>query len=109
MLAHLSGFILACVGWLPPLAIYFAKRKQSAFVRHHSSEAANFQFTLLIPYVIAAAAFIALGIFFPTLSWIGSALFALIWIVAIVFGVLAATRANRGQWYRYPLSIRLLK
>ncbi|WP_026115619.1 DUF4870 domain-containing protein [Nocardiopsis kunsanensis] len=109
MLAHLSGFILACVGWLPPLAIHLAKRKQSAFVRHHSSEAANFQFTLLIPYIIALATFISLGIFFPTLSWIGSALFALIWIVAIVFGVLAATSANKGHWYRYPLSIRLLK
>ena len=109
MLAHLSGFIIAYLGWIPPLAIYFAKRNQSQFVRHHASEAANFQLTLLIPYIFAGVAFVGLGIFFPTLSWIGSALIALIWILAIIFGVLGAVNANKGQWYRYPVSIRLLK
>ncbi|WP_352231646.1 DUF4870 domain-containing protein [Nocardiopsis sp. ATB16-24] len=109
MLAHLSGFVIACLGWIPPLAIYFAKRNQSPFVRHHASEAANFQITLLIPYLFAWVVFIGLGIFFPELSWIGSLLIALIWIVSIVFGVLGANSANKGTWYRYPVSIRLLK
>ncbi|WP_306370492.1 DUF4870 domain-containing protein [Nocardiopsis sp. CC223A] len=109
MLAHLSGFIIACLGWIPPLAIYFAKRNTSPYVRHHASEAANFQITLLIPYIFAGVVFIGLGIFFPSLSWIGSLLIALIWIVSIVFGVLGANGANKGAWYRYPISIRLLK
>ena len=109
MLAHLSGFIVAYLGWIPPLAIYFAKRNTSPYVRHHASEAANFQITLLIPYLFAGVVFIGLGIFFPGLSWIGSLLIALIWIVSIVFGVLGASGADKGAWYRYPVSIRLLK
>ncbi|GAA1460587.1 DUF4870 domain-containing protein [Nocardiopsis exhalans] len=109
MLAHLSGFVIACLGWIPPLAIYFAKRNQSQFVRHHASEAANFQITMLIPYVFAGVAFFGLGIFFPNLSWIGYLLIALVWILSIVFGVIGASGANKGTWYRYPASIRLLK
>ncbi|WP_116245327.1 DUF4870 domain-containing protein [Nocardiopsis sp. FIRDI 009] len=109
MMAHLSGFVIAFLGWIPPLAIYLAKRNQSPVVRHHASEAANFQLTLLIPYVFACVVFIGLGIFFPGLAWIGSVLIALIWILAIVFGVVGASRANKGTTYRYPVSIRLLK
>ncbi|MFE1166870.1 DUF4870 domain-containing protein [Nocardiopsis sp. NPDC058789] len=109
MLAHLSGFVIAFLGWIPPLAIYFARRGRSPFIRHHASEAANFQITMLIPYVLAGVAFFGLGIFFPSLSWIGYLLIALVWIVSIVFGVLGASGANRGAWSRYPVSIRLLK
>ncbi|GAB3719188.1 DUF4870 domain-containing protein [Nocardiopsis nanhaiensis] len=109
MLAHLSGFVIAFLGWLPPLAVYFAKRNQSPFIRHHASEAANFQITLLIPYVLAGITFVGLGIVFPNLIWIGYLLIALVWIVAIVFGVMGASGANKGAWYRYPVSIRLLK
>lgn len=109
MLSHLMGFMIAFLGWIPPLTIYFAKRDKSQFVRHHSAEAANFQLTLLIPYVLAGVLFIGLGIFFGDLAWIGSLFIALVWIVSIVFGVIGASGANKGAWYRYPISIRLLK
>lgn len=109
MSAHLAGFMIAFLGWIPPLAIYFAKRNKSQFVRYHSAEAANFQLTLLIPYVFAGALFVGLGVFFGDLAWIGSLFIALTWIVSIVLGVLGASGANKGAWYRYPVSIRLLK
>lgn len=109
MLAHLTGFMIAFLGWIPPLAIYFAKRNTSPFVRHHAAEAANFQITMLIPYVFAGVLYVGLGIFFGNLAWIGSLLIALVWILSIVFGVLGASGANKGAWYRYPFSIRLLK
>ena len=109
MSAHLTGFMIAFLGWIPPLAIYFAKRNTSPFVRHHAAEAANFQITMLIPYVFAGVLYVGLGIFFGNLAWIGSLLIALVWILSIVFGVLGASGANKGAWYRYPFSIRLLK
>lgn len=109
MSAHLTGFMIAFLGWIPPLTIYFAKRNTSPFVRHHGAEAANFQITMLIPYVFAGVLYVGLGIFFGNLAWIGSLLIALVWILSIVFGVLGASGANKGAWYRYPFSIRLLK
>ena len=30
------------------------------------------------------------------------------WIVAIVFGILAAVAASRGEPYRYPVNIRVV-
>ncbi|MBR8745486.1 DUF4870 domain-containing protein [Nocardiopsis sp. MG754419] len=109
MIAHLTGFMIAFLGWIPPLAVYFAKRTTSPFVRHHAAEAANFQITLLIPYVFAGVLYVGLGIFFGDMSWIGSLLIALVWIVSIILGVMGASGANKGAWYRYPLSMRLLK
>lgn len=109
MSAHLTGFMIAFLGWIPPLAIYFAKRNTSPFVRHHAAEAANFQIMMLIPYVFTGVLYVGLGIFFGNLVWIGSLLIALVWILSIVFGVLGASGANKGAWYRYPFSIRLLK
>lgn len=109
MAAHLAGFMIAFLGWIPPLAIYFVKRDKSQFIRHHSAEAANFQLTLLIPYVFAGVLIVGLGTFFGDLAWIGSLFLALTWIVSIALGVLGASGANKGAWYRYPISIRLLK
>lgn len=109
MLAHLSGVILACLGWLPALVVYAARKNQSGFIRNHASEALNFQLTLLIPYILSTVVYLWLGMYFPDLSWIGSVLIAVFWVLSILFGVLAAVSANGGKWYRYPVAIRMVK
>ncbi|WP_460856349.1 DUF4870 domain-containing protein [Nocardiopsis coralliicola] len=109
MVAHLSGLIMACLGWLPALLVHAVQKHRSAFTRAHTSEAVNFQITLLIPYAVAWIAYIAIGIWAPQLSLVGSLLIAAVWAVSILFGVLAAMRANKGGWYRYPLTLRLVK
>ncbi|WP_173434318.1 DUF4870 domain-containing protein [Allosalinactinospora lopnorensis] len=109
MIAHLSGVLLACFGWLPALIVYSARKNHSAFIRHHASEALNFQLTLLIPYLIMWIVYIGLGVFQPDISWIGSVLIAVIWVVSIVFGLLGALGANKGAWYRYPVAIRMVR
>lgn len=109
MLAHLGGVVLACVGWLPALVIYLLRKDQSAFVRTQAGEAVGFQLLVLIGYVLTTAGYIGLGIFAHEISWIGSVLIALVWLTAIVFGVLAAISVNRGRNYRYPLALRVLR
>ncbi len=109
MLAHLSGFVFAFLGWIPPLAVYLAKRERSPFVRHHAAEAANFQLTLLIPYLLSGVLYVVLGLFLRDMAWIGPLLVALVWLVSIVLGVIAASGANNGAWNRYPFALRLLK
>ncbi|MDA2802957.1 DUF4870 domain-containing protein [Nocardiopsis suaedae] len=109
MIAHLSGIVVACLGWLPALLVHASQKQRSAFARHHSSEALNFQLTLLIPYALAWIVYIVLAFLTPTVVWIGSVLIALVWGLSIVFGVLAAANANKGGWYRYPVAVRLVK
>lgn len=109
MVAHLVGVVFACVGWLPALIVYLTLKDRSPFARHHAAEALNLQLTLFVPYVVGAGLFAGYGFFSPDLAWIGSAVVVAVWLVSLVFGVLAATAAARDAWYRYPIAVHLVK
>jgi uncharacterized Tic20 family protein len=101
MFAHLAPFVTALVGlpFLGPLVIFLIYKDRSAFVRGHSLESLNFQLTLLIGYIISAVLFFVIVGFFTA---------AIIAIASIVLQILAAVAANRGEEYRYPLTIRFV-
>jgi hypothetical protein len=96
MLAQLLGIF---TGFLGPLIIYLINGEKDPFVRHHSAEALNFQITLVIAYVVS---------FVLMLVLIGFVLFFVVWIGSIVLMIMATLAANRGEWYRYPINIRLV-
>jgi uncharacterized Tic20 family protein len=96
MLAHLLGLL---TGFLGPLIIYLVSGDKDPFVRHHAAEALNFQLTVLIGYLVSAVLMIIL---------IGFLTFFAIWVAAIALSIIAAIAANRGEWYRYPISIRMV-
>jgi uncharacterized Tic20 family protein len=97
-----AGTIIA--GFLVPLVIYFIKRRESAFVRHHAAQALNYQLTVLLQILIAAA--IATLIFIATESPAGLIVLmpvVLFHVVAqYVFLILGAIRSGRGETYRIP-------
>lgn len=109
MVAHLVGVVFACTGWLPALIVYLVVKGRSPFARHHAAEALNLQLTLFVPYVIGAGVFVGFGVFVPDLVWIGSVLTVAVWLLALVFGTLAATAAARDVWYRYPIAVHLVR
>jgi uncharacterized Tic20 family protein len=95
-LAHLSGLVLSIVG---PLVIYLLMKDRGRFVRSQALEALNFQITVLIAVVVSAALiFVLIGLF----------LLPIIGVAAFVLMILAASAANRGEEYRYPLTLRLV-
>jgi uncharacterized protein len=96
-LTHIGGIFF---GFLVPLITYLVFKDRGAFIRHHTSQALNFQLTLLIAYIVCSILFFVI---------IGFFLIAAVAIVAIVFPILAAVAANKGEWYRYPLTIPFLK
>jgi len=96
MLCHLLG---ALAGFLGPLIIWLVKKDQSKFVDSQGKEALNFHLTLLIGHIIGAATACV------TLGLINTAL----WVVGLVFGIMGAMEANKGNEYRYPFAIRLIK
>lgn len=98
VVAILSGGMLA---WIPPLVSYLMYKDKSPFVRQHSTEALNFQITLLIAYVVCLVlAIITLGI--------GAVLYVVPWILSIIFAIMGAMAANEGRAYRYPMNLRLV-
>lgn len=95
--AHLGGVFLS---FLVPLILWLVFRERSRFLDHHGKEALNFQITLVIAYAVG---------FITAVFVIGFFILLAAWVCAIVFSIMAAIAANRGEYYRYPLSIRLVK
>ncbi|MBL8764456.1 MAG: DUF4870 domain-containing protein [Phycisphaerae bacterium] len=85
------------------LVLWLIKRNDSPFIEDHGKEALNFQISLLIYSLLGIpVAFVTLG------------LGAIIWYPAIVIlGLVGMIRAmiaaNRGEYYRYPMCLRLVK
>ncbi|HMC67145.1 MAG TPA: DUF4870 domain-containing protein [Gemmataceae bacterium] len=95
MLCHLGGALL---GFLVPLIIWLIKKDQSKFVDDQGKEALNFHITLLIGHVIGGV------LICFTFGLINFA----VWVLGIVFGIIGAMAANRGERYRYPFAIRMI-
>jgi uncharacterized protein len=99
LLTHFGGIVL---GFIAPLIVFLVKGNESATLRAHSVEALNFQITWGIATVIASIlAVCTLGILFflPLITW----------AVIIVFSIIAGLKANEGQLYTYPMTVRLVK
>jgi uncharacterized Tic20 family protein len=97
MLGHLGGIL---IGFLSGLIAMLVWGKRSAFVDDQAKEALNFQITLIIGYVIA---------FVLTFVFIGVFLYFALAIVNVVFCIIAGLAANKGETYRYPFALRLVK
>lgn len=101
MLAHLLG---ALCGFLGPLIIWLVKKDESRFVDDQGREALNFQLTLLIAYV----AIVVLHMVTTFATWGVLPFPLIIGVFQLVFGIIGAVRANNGEYYRYPFSIRFV-
>jgi hypothetical protein len=97
MLAHLLGIVSGFVG---ALIIWLIKKDQSAYVDEQGKEALNFQITMLIAFV---------GAWILMFILIGMLLMPLLLIANLVLCIIAAVAASKGEHYKYPLAIRLLK
>ena len=85
-LIHIGGILF---GPLPALIGYIVLKDRGPFIRAHSATALNFQLTLLITYVVG-------GIL--TIVIVGFLILAAAWVLTIVFGIMAALAANRGEY-----------
>ncbi|MEI2698591.1 MAG: DUF4870 domain-containing protein [Microthrixaceae bacterium] len=98
-MATLVQVLAIFTGFLGPLIIWFMAKPEQPFVKHHAAEALNFQITVTI------AAFVS-GLLMLVL--IGFLLLPVVLIGALVLEVMAALAANRGEWYRFPINLRLV-
>ena len=103
MLTHLSSLtgLFTVVGSLVgPLIVWQIQKDKSAFVDCHGKEAVNFNITVAIAFGVSFLLFILL---------IGLVLIWIVGAVWFIFTVIAAIKANNGEYYRYPLTIRFIK
>jgi len=97
MLAHLLALFTAFLG---PLIIWLMKKDESDFVNDQGKEALNFGISITIYYFVAGLSLIVV---------IGIILLPVVGIFALVNIIRGAIAANKGERFRYPLCIRLIK
>ncbi|MFZ4583918.1 MAG: DUF4870 domain-containing protein [Acidimicrobiia bacterium] len=97
------------VGFWAPLIIFLIKKDESAFVRENAVESLNFSITWGIA---AIGLWVFSFILAAVTNGIGGLVYCLIcplWIAAVVFHIIAAVAVNKGESYKYPINLRLIK
>ena len=102
MFAHIGTFSSMFVplgNIIAPIFIWQMKKHESEFVVDQAKESLNFQITIMIYALISFLLFfIFIGIFL---------IFALV-IFSLIVVIIAGLKANEGEYYRYPMCIRLI-
>ncbi|HAM45476.1 MAG TPA: DUF4870 domain-containing protein [Propionibacteriaceae bacterium] len=100
--AHWSALLATVVGlgFLGPLLIMLIKGPESPRVRAAAVESLNFEIT----YIISMLASVLLMFIF--IGFITIFILPIIWLV---LRIIASVAASKGEDYRYPVNIRLVK
>jgi hypothetical protein len=97
----LAGFFVPWAGHiLGPLIVWLAKRADSPEIDENGKESLNFQISMLIYNVIAGVLCLVL---------IGFIILAILHILNLVLVIVASIQASERKFYRYPMTIRLIK
>ena len=96
-LVHVGGIFF---GFVPALIGFLVLGNRGPFVRGHTATALNFQLTMIIAAAIGGiTVFVLIGFF----------IIIAVSILIVVFSIIAALAANRGEAYTYPLTIPFIK
>ena len=102
LIAHLgtlAGYIIPLGNIIVPLVVYVSKKDESDFVREHARESLNFQITFTLLIVAAVITIVLM---------VGILFLIILPIVNLIFIILAALAIDKGEFYRYPLTINFV-
>ncbi|MCB2219826.1 MAG: DUF4870 domain-containing protein [Bacteroidetes bacterium] len=98
-LSALAGYIIPLGSIIGPLVIWSIKKMEFPFVDDQGKEALNFQISMFIYMVISAILIIIV---------VGILLLIALGIFQLIMIIIASIRANNGETFRYPLTIRFI-
>lgn len=102
LLMHLSqfgGYIIPGLGLILPIVMWATNKDEYPLVDKHGKEILN--------WIISAVIYGFVG-FLLTFVLIGIPILIALAIMAVVFPIIGAIQANNGQFYKYPLNIRII-
>lgn len=134
MLIHLSAlanYVIPFGSLLLPLILWQTTKKDSSYIDHHGKEALNFNLSFFIYNIVAVfvllgsilgTVFSAIqaegaenmenitGILFSTGGFISAIIvLSIIGVTKLILMIIAAIKANEGNLYKYPVTIRFIK
>jgi uncharacterized Tic20 family protein len=106
-LAALAFFVLPAFGnVIGPLIVWIIKKDQYPLVDRHGKASLNFQLSMTIYAVAAGVISIPPMFLCPPIPLVTVGGLVL---VGLICSVIAATQANDGRWFEYPLTIQFIK
>jgi len=112
VVAHASALIqfVGIPSVIGPLVVWLIRREDPV-VEPHARAALNFQLSILVYFVVGiVVAFLAavtiVGLVLTALILI---LLVMLLLLEIVFAILGTLAASRGELYRYPMAMTLIK
>ena len=98
--AQFAGCLIPLLGFIAPIVMWYNGKDQSAEIDKHGKNIVNFIISWLIYYAVAfVLTFVVIGIF----------VFIALGIMQIIFVILAAIKASKGEYWKYPLTLTLVK
>lgn len=101
VIAHLSALvnIVGIPSVIGPLVVWLLKKDEDPFIDYHGKEALNFNISFMIYGIVSGLLiFVAIGLVLLPVVLIA-------WLVLVIIG---AIQTSNGEYYRYPLTIRLV-
>ena len=83
-----------------PLVVWLIKKDEFPFVNEQGQESLNFQISMTIYGFVSVILCLVV---------IGFVLIGIILVANIILVVIASVKANKGEAYRYPFTIRFIK
>lgn len=100
-LSGLLGLVFYPIGSIvAPLLIWQIKKDEFPELDAHGKEVMNFQISMFIYTCIAGVL---------TIILIGLLMLGALFILYVIFTIMAALEVEKGRFYRYPLTIRFFK
>ena len=99
-LSVLTGFIVPLAGLVAPIVIWQMKKDDSPKLDMHGKIMVNWVLSMILYMIVSVVlSFVVIGL---------PMLLALV-VLNIVFPIIGGIKANNGETWRYPLSIRFMK
>jgi len=103
MLMHISqlaGMIIPMAGLVMPIVMWLTNKEKSEVIDQHGKNIVNW---------IISTVIYAVGCFILTFVFIGVIGFIALAICSLIFTIMGAIKANKGEIYKYPLAISFMK
>ena len=95
-----AGFVFPVGNIFGPLILWLIKRADSPYLDRVGKEVLNFQISYTIYLAVAG---------FLCFLLIGFLILPVIFLLWIIFMIVAAVKTGNGEDYKYPMTIRLLQ
>jgi uncharacterized Tic20 family protein len=96
-LSQLAGFVIPLAGWIAPILIWQLKKQEMPALDAHGKVVVNWILSELIYGTICVILiFVVIGI----------PLLIVLMLLGIIFPIIGAIKADNGEVWKYPLSIR---